>query len=355
MPERTGKDGFRKLITLTAWAVFTLAVLALIYIGKDFFIPFVIAIFGVYLIKILSRFIGNLKVGGRGVPEWAAMSISFVVIIGFSFLLLSIIADNALRVIDAAPRYQQKFIALQDRVASTFGIERTPAWRDLMRDFNLPSLLTQVASNLAGLLRTATVIFIYGIFILIETRFIPLKLKALFPDSDQRLKAESLLSRIDQDVQTYFGVKTLISLTTAVLSYGVMRFVGLEFAEFWALLIFILNFIPTIGSILATIFPSLLALLQFESFAPFLILLIGITVVQQALGMLLEPNLMGHALNLSPLVVVISLFVWGMLWGIAGMFLCVPLTVILMIILANFPSTRWITILLSKTGRFRQV
>jgi len=96
-------------------------------------------------------------------------------------------------------------------------------------------------------------------------------------------------------------------------------------------------------------------LLQFDRLAPFIILLVGITIVQQTLGMFIEPNLMGHALNLSPLVVVISLIVWGMIWGIAGMFLCVPLTVIIMIILANFPSTRWITVLLSKTGHFRHV
>lgn len=355
MPEILAKDGFRKLMTLTAGAVFALVGLILLYIGKDFFIPLVIAIFGVYLIKILSRFIGNLQLGGRRLPEWASMGISLIIILAFSALLLSIIADNALRVIDAAPRYQLKFMILQEQIAAFFGMEQTPAWRDLMRDFSLPSLLTQIATNLAGLLRTATIIFIYGIFILIETRFIPRKIQALFPDSEQRVKAENLLSRIDQDVQTYFGVKTLVSLATAVLSYGVMRFVGLEFAEFWALLVFILNFIPTIGSILATIFPSLLGLLQFDRLAPFIILLVGITIVQQTLGMFIEPNLMGHALNLSPLVVVISLIVWGMIWGIAGMFLCVPLTVIIMIILANFPSTRWITVLLSKTGHFRHV
>ena len=130
-----------------------------------------------------------------------------------------------------------------------------------------------------------------------------------------------------------------------------MRAVDLDFAAFWALLVFILNYIPTIGSIVATILPGLLALVQFESWTPFVILVIGITVIQQALGSFLEPNLMGMTLNLSPLVVVISLILWGMLWGVVGMFLCVPITVILVIILANFPGTRWVSVLLSKEGK----
>jgi AI-2 transport protein TqsA len=132
-----------------------------------------------------------------------------------------------------------------------------------------------------------------------------------------------------------------------------MRALGLHFAEFWALLVFILNYIPTIGSIFATIFPSLLALVQFESLVPFVVLLVGITLIQQLLGSFIEPNLMGMTLNLSPLVVVVSLIVWGLIWGVVGMFLCVPITVIIVIILANFPATRWVAVLLSKAGRLK--
>jgi predicted PurR-regulated permease PerM len=84
-----------------------------------------------------------------------------------------------------------------------------------------------------------------------------------------------------------------------------------------------------------------------------LILFIGITVIQQTLGNFIEPNLMGMTLNLSPLVVVMSLILWGMLWGVVGMFLCVPITVIAVIIMANFESTRWVSILLSKAGQLR--
>ena len=151
----------------------------------------------------------------------------------------------------------------------------------------------------------------------------------------------------------YVGIKTLVSLMTSLFSYLVMRLIGLDFAEFWAFLIFILNFIPFIGSIIATILPATLALIQFTTFTPFFIVAGGVTLVQFIVANLIEPRLMGHSLNLSPLVIFLSLALWGALWGIAGMFLCVPLTVIIVIVLSYFPQTRPIAIVLSKDGRMR--
>jgi AI-2 transport protein TqsA len=160
-----------------------------------------------------------------------------------------------------------------------------------------------------------------------------------------------MMQRIDRDIHTYLGVKTAVSLTTAVLAYILMRIVGLDFAEFWALLIFILHFIPTIGVIVATVFPTLLAAVQFDHIGPCLAVGIGITAIAMFMGNIVEPNIMGETLNLSPLTVIIALILWGTVWGIVGAFLCVPLTVILVIILSNFRATRWVSVLLSKTGK----
>jgi len=159
------------------------------------------------------------------------------------------------------------------------------------------------------------------------------------------------IQRIDRDIHTYLGVKTVVSLASAVLAYILMRLVGLDFAEFWALLVFILHFIPTIGVIAATICPTLLAAVQFNSLGPCLVVGIGITAIAQLMGNIVEPNVMGETLNLSPLTVIISLILWGTVWGVLGAFLCVPLTVIFVIVMSNFKSTRWISILLSKTGK----
>jgi predicted PurR-regulated permease PerM len=126
--------------------------------------------------------------------------------------------------------------------------------------------------------------------------------------------------------------------------------VGVDFAAFWALMIFLLNFIPIIGALLGVTFPSLLALVQFETIGPFLVTSLALSGAQFVVSNLVEPRLMGRKLHLSPLVIILSLAFWGGLWGVVGMILCVPIMVILMIICGHFGPTRPIAIMLSSDG-----
>ena len=163
-----------------------------------------------------------------------------------------------------------------------------------------------------------------------------------------------MLSKINEDVKKYISIKMLTSSTTGILSYILLKIVGVDFAEFWALLIFLLNFIPTIGSIVATIFPSLITLVQFDTYNPFFAVFVGVTIIQLCVGSILEPRLMGNSLNLSPLIILLNLSLWGLIWGIPGMFLCVPVLVISMIVFSHIPATRPIAILLSRDGRISE-
>ena len=335
------------------WLLVIGITLVIVRSGKDLFVPLVIALIAVYLIKVLERWIGGVSFSRFRIPAPIPLILSFLAVIGLSWVLISIIADNAMQVAEIIPRYEGRLLKIQSELFLAIGVEQPPAMREFLRNIDIAGLIALLATNLAGLLKNTMLVLVFAVFLLLETRFISSKIVALFPDPHRRNRIEGIIRRVDRDIQTYFGVKTLVSLTTALLSYGVMRFVGLDFAAFWALLVFILNFIPTIGSIVSTILPGLLGLVQFESWKPVILLVIGITVIQQTLGNFIEPNLMGMTLNLSPLVVVMSLLLWGMLWGIVGMFLCVPITVILVIILGNFPSTRWVAVLLSKEGQTR--
>ena len=116
----------------------------------------------------------------------------------------------------------------------------------------------------------------------------------------------SILTHAQEDIQTYLWIKTVTSTITGMVSYGVLLTVGVDFAGFWAFTIFMLNFIPTIGSIIATLFPALLALIQFDTIGPFLVVLIGVGAIQVIVGNFLEPKLMGNSLNVSPFVVMMS-------------------------------------------------
>lgn len=342
-----------RLLSVALWSALVFGSIILLSQGKAFFIPLVIALIVVYLVHALSRGIQRVPWVGRFLPGPLAVILSFVAIFFLGYGLFSLVADNARSVAAEAPRYQAKLIQLQKDAFETLRIEEPDTVNEMFRNIDLRGVFTTVATGLAALLGNITLVFLYSLFLLLEVRFLPVKLKALFPDAQRLSVVENILVRIDKDVQTYLGVKTLVSLITGGLSYIVMRLVGLDFAEFWALLIFIFNFIPTIGSIFSTLFPTILAVIQFESLGPVLVVGVGIIAIQQLMGSILEPNIMGESLNLSPLVVIVSLILWGHLWGIVGMFLCVPITVILVIILSNFEKTRWVAILLSKNGTLR--
>ena len=136
-----------------------------------------------------------------------------------------------------------------------------------------------------------------------------------------------------------------------VLSYVIMASMGLDNALFWALVIFILNYIPIIGGLAAVVLPVMFAMVQFESAAMIALLAGLLFAVQFVIGNTIQPKMMGDSMNLSALVVVLSLTLWQALLGGVGAFLSAPLTVIFMIVLAQFKTTHWIAVLLSADGQ----
>jgi len=175
----------------------------------------------------------------------------------------------------------------------------------------------------------------------------------LFPNAEREARVRRILQQIGTEIQSYLWMKTLMGLLVTGLSYMVMKAVGVDLAEFWALLIFALSYIPYIGSWLGVVFPTALALVQFETLTPFLITAGLLAIIQFTCGSILEPRIMGKGLNISPLIMLLSLSIWGALWGILGMFLAVPLTVVMMIVCSHFEATRPLAILLSADGTVR--
>jgi predicted PurR-regulated permease PerM len=226
-----------------------------------------------------------------------------------------------------------------------------PTIAHVIEQFDVKALIGGVAGAVAKVAGNAGLIVIYVIFLLAEQRTFYRKIEALFPEAGRRDEVKLILSEVQKRTQTYIAVKTLLSLLTAVISYIVLVAVGLDLAGFWAFVIFLLAYIPTVGSLLGVVFPALMALLQFGGGSEFLIIAAGLGALQLIIGNVLEPRMMGKSLNLSSLVVIVSLAIWGSIWGVTGMFLSVPITVVLMIVLAEFKQTRPIAILLSADGR----
>lgn len=319
----------------------------LLYLGQALLLPLVIAGAVAYLISILAHAISGLRVRGFSVPGPVAMFLAVAVILLSVFYLVQLITVNIQSVIRVAPDYQQNLEKLIYQWYSLVGAEEVPNIREVLRRLDFGAYLQSFGATVRALVSNTGIIIVYLIFLLLEQRTFPNKIKAIVRDPQRQADAFEMIGKMRSDIRTYVGIKVLTSAATGLLSYLVLKLVGVDFASFWAVLIFLLNFIPTIGSIIATAFPSILTLVQFDTLGPFIVTISVLTAVQFCVGSLLEPRLMGNRLNLSPIVILLSLGLWGSIWGIPGMFLCVPITVIIMIVCSYFPATRPVAILLS--------
>ncbi|MEE4329709.1 MAG: AI-2E family transporter [Wenzhouxiangella sp.] len=344
-------DANPRLLNAALWLVVLFVTFYVLVIARDLLIPLVLAVFIWYLINLMARLLDRIHVGGWHLPRLLQFLLAGGIMVMAVWFFARMLTSNVNQVIEAAPAYQANINRLISDTFSRFGVAEPPALTALLQRINIGSFLGGMAAALGGLLGNIGLILIYLVFLFLEQRFFPSKLNAIFPDRTQRDKVVAMLEDVDRDVATYIGIKTLVSAMTGLISWVVLTLIDLDFAGFWAILIFVLNFIPNIGSLVATLLPALLALLQFDTLTPFFIVAIGVGATQIFVGSFLEPNLMSRSLNISPLIVLLSLVLWGSLWGISGMFLCVPITVVLMIILYHFDSARWIAVALSKDGQ----
>jgi predicted PurR-regulated permease PerM len=326
-----------------------------LYIGKSIFVPAVLGALIVYVIVGLAHALGRLPAVGARLPLQLRYLFS-VVVIGLAFFLLAyLVMANKERALGLAPQVQQSLLAAIQQVAVFFGIETEPTWatlrQELLAQINLQRVLTSLMASVGSLLVTFVVVFLYATFLLFERRSFDHKLANLSDDPLRVARIRAVIAAINRRIGSYLALKTLLSLLLGVVSYGAMRFYGLEFAALWAVLIALLNFVPYVGSVLGVALPGLMAIVQFQELGPVLMLMLILAAAQFGIGNFLDPYIMGNSLNLSPFAILFSLALWSELWGIPGAFLAVPITAILTIVFSEFPGTRPVAVLLSKGGR----
>lgn len=325
----------------------------LLVIGKPILLPFVIAVFVWYLINALAAAAQRVRLRGREPPSWLRYTGAILLLLGLVWLVIDLIADNVSEVGEAAPVYEENLRQLAEKLGTWLGIEQLPSVQALFEGIQLSDVIRRLAAAVTSIAGNLGTVLIYVAFLLLEQNSFKKKIAVLFPDADNEAKVHYILGHIAEDVQTYIWLKTLASILTGVLSYVVMTGAGIDFAEFWALLIFASNFIPYIGALIGVTFPALITLVQFDTITPFLAVTSLLVLIQFLIGNLLEPRLLGKGLNISPLVMLLALAFWGSIWGVTGMFLAVPLMVVIMIVLSNFKRTRPIAVVLSETGELR--
>lgn len=342
-----------KILAVAAASGLTALILYLMVVGGSILLPLVIAIFVSYLISAMAAMTSRITIANRPLP-WSVRVIASILLVGVvSWLIVRIVVSNSSQLMAAAPVYEGNLRALSIRVGDWLGLDEPIPIGPLFERGRLTALIRSIALSLTALIASFGAVTVYTLFLVLEGHSYEKKIAGLFPDPDRQALVKRILERIGSEIQSYIWYKTVFSAATTLASYSVMKLVGLDLAEFWALLIFFLNFIPYIGAWSGVVFPSLTALVQFETLTPIVLTIGALAIIQFTGGSIIEPKVMGTGLNISPVVMLLSLSVWGTIWGIAGMFLAVPLMVVIMIVCSHFEQTRPIAILMSADGQVR--
>ncbi len=317
------------------------ATVYVLFIGAFIFIPLVVALLVSFIILSLAS---NFQ--KRGLPKLFSYILSLGVIGLVIGLIAQIINTNIDEIIVQAPTYQEKLTRIVSETAKKYDVNPQILLDQFVAKINIPTLVSSTASMITSIVTNAGLILFFTIFILFESSFFAKKLSLITGGVHSTFF--TIFEQVQADIRSYFRVKTFVSLFGAIISLCIMLLFQLDFIFFWTFLIFILNFVPNFGSILAVLFPVVFSLIQYESLPLSFLLLVLLMTAQWFSGSLLETKLMGNRLNLSPLVILISLIFWGTLWGPIGMLLSVPIMVTINIILAHIEVTRPIAILLSE-------
>ena len=284
-------------------------------------------------------------------PRALSMTISLVLVALVLFLIVEMVTMTITEMAEKMSIYQTNVENMIQVIKNYFGLSKFPAIEDLLSKADLETLATVALSAVSGTASNAVIVALYIGFLLMEQGSFSKKLVIIYQkNKEEEEKVNRILINISREIRTYMLIKTIDALLCAIIALVVMLWLGLDFAIFWSFLTFLTYYIPTFGPALAIALPTLFSLVQFDSLTPALFILVISGGLQTAVANLIEPRFLGRSMNLSPFVMIVSLFLWGSLWGLTGMFLCVPIIVIAMIILANFPSTWPIAVFLASEG-----
>lgn len=325
------------------------------------FAAFVIIIAGVmYAESIVTSFLLALFISiifaqpitwlqAKKIPQGLAVTLVFIFIVGIFIGFGEIIANSFSSFSKDAPKYEKNLDEMRDSALgflTNMGVNVSNVEiKGLLEPSKIMNLTATLLGQLGSIMGNAFTIFLLALFLLLELDSIPIKTKAIMKDTSGSL---AYLGVIGTSIRDYLSIKTLTSLLTGVLIWICLAIIGVDYAIIWALIAFLLNYIPNIGSIIAAIPAVLFALIQL-GFGGVIWTMGAFVAVNMIIGNAVEPKMMGKGLGLSTFVVFLSLLFWGFILGTVGMFLSVPLTMAIKIMLEQNPKTKWFAVVLGTT------
>ena len=312
-------------------------------------VPFVLAVFITLLFQPFYRWMLTKKV-----PSFLA-----IIIIVLTILVLSNITSvfvfagiNSFKA--NFPVYEQKFYDLYQSFTATFNItqkdmadfQNSLKIENLLKEGTFTSTATNVFSSVLGIFSNFVLILIYVIFLYSEIGSLKNRVARAFTQERGHKIVKTLID-IFEEVRRYIIGKTILSLGQAIAVAIVLGVTGVEFYFIWAFLFFVTDYIPYIGSLVVSALIGVAMLIQFDNFITPVIIMIILIVIQNIKGNMIEPKVLGEKLDLSPILLLLSLLFWGYIWGVVGMILAYPIMSTIKIILMNFEQTRPIAIMMS--------
>ena len=319
-------------------------------------IPVILAVMLSFVLLPLIKFL-SYKLKWPWVLSCVIIIILFVIgFFGVSSLLLSSLSS----IVAEYPKYETKFMTIYEIVAKNLGLEFDEGKsfiENLFKNLQVRETVQRAAiflsSGLVNFGRNFFLVVLLSVFLLIEMRLTRQKMRYTF--SKDRAKVTRVTHQIVNDTMRYVSIKFIISLSTGILAYVGTYAIGMDFPIIWGFVSFIMNFIPVFGSIIAVAITTLFSIMQFyPALGKPIFVLIYMTGINMVLGNILEPRIEGKNLGISPFVILVSLSLWGYIWGFLGMIFAVPVTVIIKIICENIDELHGVAILLGNSPDIKQ-
>jgi predicted PurR-regulated permease PerM len=320
----------------------------LLYFLSGILIPLVIAFVLVVLVDAVVTFINSRW---PGAPKWVVSVLAGLVVILSASGGMFVLAQGAVQVLQQGPALVHRIDSLIQGASAYFGLKQAIDLQALVGSVSIPQIAGSVLDTVQGIAGAVLLIIIYFGFMVAGRRRMSLKIDAMAGTSDQRAAIKAIIERIAADVRTYLWVQAVTGIFLALAAAAVMLAVGLDNVLFWTVIFFLLTFIPNIGVTVGSIAPALFALLQFESLWPAIAIFAVIQVAAFVVGNLIYPRMQADTQNIDPVTTILALSLWTFLWGLPGAFLAVPMTLMLMMVFAQFDSTKWVAAALSNDGK----
>lgn len=339
------------LTRITAGLVLLIGIFFILIQLKSVLLPFMFAILLTFLTYPLIDKLIKWKV-----PKLISLLITMIVLIISLGLLYNLIFSASRGFVQKWGFYSGRISELSNEILGYFGTSYDEleeiinpeaisfSTGDFLSSIFSSGIMTGFVNSVTMILGDVFLILLFWVFMCSGKTGFESKLESIFGGSQAKMM--NLYRKITSQIQSYILIKTIISLITAVTTGLIIALFGGDFAVFWGLLTFLLNFIPNIGSLVATVFPVMFLFLKFganwQAFVPAVLLVLN----QNIIGNYLEPIYLGRFLNMSTVFVLLSLLLWGWVWGLSGMFLAVPLSAIIVIILENIDSMKPLALIL---------